>query len=434
MHALVAIAFLTLQLVSGNRTSLPCLVTECPSLLQVSSGQHSKVSSEALLLERQPGDAPSALTEGANPTEVLFKIFVKSFYGVNFADSSWSSDLVLHLTWTDPRAATLVPAGTQNISLSSEEATASGVWLPNVGITNLASWSGLKQISGTVTIDVSGTVTTTERHLVELRSRYEVVNYPFDSQELLVRIASSVFMADKLTIHPDLASDELFSLHQPEVEELGRQGWKLVDMVSRNMTEEDGPLVKSRGELRLFITRDWTSVFNIIFLPEIIMTLVPWSIFFSPLHAPYAMPRVASSLIPLLCMVGFMQKTASMMPHSSGWTWLDIYEATCLLLIVLSFKLNALLQYVYHDLKLTDRAELMQIECRYFYGISFAVLNGLAFLCRHLTNMALAGTCTSLLYFIIFAAIMLKAWYDIRQEPPVTLKGDADFVRTNSKQ
>eukprot|EP00403_Amphidinium_massartii_P039177 CAMPEP_0178436068 /NCGR_PEP_ID=MMETSP0689_2-20121128/34251_1 /TAXON_ID=160604 /ORGANISM="Amphidinium massartii, Strain CS-259" /LENGTH=443 /DNA_ID=CAMNT_0020058157 /DNA_START=69 /DNA_END=1397 /DNA_ORIENTATION=+ len=353
-----------------------------------------------------------------NPSNVTFKLLVKNFYGLNLAASSWNVDLILFYSWTDPRASALVdiPAGSDTASLSMAQAQSKCIWMPDISVTNVASASDFKTISQTVIVGKDGAVSVTERDLVGLKSRYDLTHFPFDEQELVVRVASTTLMADSLTLETAKEDENDAASKESLKAQMLKKGFALEELKLQTLVESDGPLVKSRGELHLRILRDWSSMTETVFLPEVLVTVLPLSMFFSPLLPPFAMPRVAASLIPLLCMVGFMQKSASMVPHASGWIWLDVYEAACLLLIVTAFVMNQLLQYVFHSLALPDVAEQLQLHYRYLYGGLFVVLNILAFVCRHFVEMTQLGALVFGTYIVFTVIALWVAHRGVRRE------------------
>lgn len=144
---------------------------------------------------------------GKGPDLVTFGMLAKTFYGLNVKKSRFTIDLVLTLMWEDKRTVSLIPKGAANITLSEEEANKK-IWLPEIAVTN-RDVHKYQVISTAVELHRDGHVVKVQRVEVRVKDNYQLAEYPFDSQDLPVQIASSVYMDNAVKLVP--STDDTYS-------------------------------------------------------------------------------------------------------------------------------------------------------------------------------------------------------------------------------
>merc|ERR1719491_726297 len=87
------------------------------------------------------------------------------------------------------------------ITLSGKMALRS-IWMPEIVVTNRAIRKH-EVVSSAVTITREGGITKVERFGATINNLYDLVEYPFDTQKLHIKIASSKYMLNEVRMVPD---------------------------------------------------------------------------------------------------------------------------------------------------------------------------------------------------------------------------------------
>jgi len=132
---------------------------------------------------------------------------------------------------------------------------------------------------------------------------------------------------------------------------------ELTSANARVWEEHDGYLIKSRGEFNLEVKRRPEGYIRKKLLPQIFLVAISWTVFYFPLLPPFAMPRVATSLIAFLALMTL--KSAS---HGGGWT--DLVWENCVTLQFLTVMLNIFVELVNHTLQQGSIARRMDNELK----------------------------------------------------------------------
>lgn len=277
---------------------------------------------------------------GSGPDTVEFGIFVKSIGHISEKDGTFSADIILLLRWQDRRTAALVPDGVTKFTLASKSA-GSKIWLPDIAITNRII-KGQEVISSAISITPAGEVTKIERMVVVCKNNFDMRAFPFDAQHLDLTIASTTLMLDELQLSP---------IQNKKISGLNKGVFDAYDLVldkvdATSYDEIVGSLQKSRGELSIFLHRDWQLYMQKKLLPELFLVFISWTVFYFPLQPVFAMPRVATSLIAFLSMMTVSGSNNG----GGGERWLDVFEEACMTLLFLTVFLNIFVESVDHAL------------------------------------------------------------------------------------
>lgn len=301
---------------------------------------------------------------GGSPDIVEFGIKVKDIVAIATREGTFTADVVLTFRWSDPRTAHLIPEGLPKITLSPKKAAAK-IWMPDMQVTN-HEIDGLQPISECVSVAKGGRVTRTLRLIGLFLNRFDMTSFPFDMPRLEVRVASATLMKDELQLQP--IKDESFKGASADI----FKGTDLVltDVRERVFEEDDGMLEKSRGELVLATRRDFRVYLRQKLVPSLFLVIVGFGVFFFPLDAPFAMPRVSTSLIAFLALV-----TLGTNSHRGGASWIDLFEEACQILLFCTVFLNMFVLITKHEFKMGDLALRMDHELK----ILPAILAGLNF-------------------------------------------------------
>lgn len=262
--------------------------------------------------------------QSGQPDKVTFAIAVKKWYGVDFAGGTFDVDAVITLQWFDARAAQLLPANTTSTSLATETARKQ-IWLPDIAFTN-AAHKGYDIISSSVLIASNGTISKVERAYVTLKQGYQTADFPFDSQDISMMLASTTYMRDELELVP-VTDDSMWGAKEKMFD---NSVWNLVNASLKAIIDDDNMLRKSRGVLTLRVQREPTTYMSSIFIPSVVLLVMTWSSSWLPLGPPFAMPRIAMNAFGLLCQVSVSAMANGLVPATGKTPWLSSYLELCI--------------------------------------------------------------------------------------------------------
>jgi hypothetical protein len=269
--------------------------------------------------------------------------------------------------WNDTRTAKLLPAGRQSETFDADFAR-DHLWDPDVGICNRAL-KGVDTISTAFVVKESGEVTKVERVLAIVKNTFAVQDFPFDYQVLRVRVASATRMLDELQLSP-IEGPEYSGVKDGIFDS---SDFTLVSADVHAFDEIESTLQKSRGELVIELRRQPLGYINSLLLPELLILCISYSVFWFPLTAPFAMPRVATALIAFLSLMTLSLRTNALLPVRAGLSWMDLVENSALYLMFFTVCLNILVLAGYHSFEEKDISTVINKEFR----LAFPVLAGM---------------------------------------------------------
>lgn len=306
--------------------------------------------------------------EGGAPDVIQYGLYVKGVKNIRMGKGSFRADVVLTLRWTDPRTKSLVPPGIREHTLAPDVAKEM-MWMPDIRVSN-RKIGGLEVISSAITVGVDGKVEKTERLIIVCMNKFDVGRFPFDSQTLKVIVASTTLMSKELKLSP-IKDETLMGVKDGVF-----QGTDLSMAEARAIVVEevDGSLQKSRGELLIKVHRHAQVYLRKKLLPELFLVAISWTVFYFPLKPPFAMPRVATSLISYLSFTTLAGKTGL----GIGQTWLDVFEESVVISLWLTVFLNIFVEITSHTLEKPNIAQKMDYELKFLLPlmalITFAIL------------------------------------------------------------
>jgi len=339
--------------------SLTLLVEAQPDASHLDHGVRLRPRAAGLLAEAQPDASdwnhgvrlrPHA---AGKPDVVEFGMLVKTFFGADIKGSSFFVDLVITSRWQDERAELVVPENLNRVAMGTEGA-GKLIWMPDITVAN-RDLKGIETISSATIISAQGQVERVERVLVRLKTTFDITAFPFDTQDLPVRIVSTSFMADSLRLVPIedpaiLDMTEVEAVNGVDSSSFAGSEFKLEGFSLRSFEDVDGALVKSRGELLITVSRNSETYIETIFFPAFLLLALSWTSFFFPLLPAFAMPRAATTTIAFLALVTLGTRVDAMLPTKATLCWADIFIEVCELLMFGSIVFNITEQYIYNHL------------------------------------------------------------------------------------
>jgi len=296
---------------------------------------------------------------GSEPDVVQFGVLCKQLYTIDFPGKKFTGDFILNYEWTDPRAAMLVPEGLSAVTIPGEDARYK-LWMPDVTITN----GDQEDSSVMIKVDYRGRVSKVVRTEAVMRADFTSATFPFDTQTLRVRLASSTNMMEDVVLSP--MNDE--TRVGVEDDAFRTSDFSPIVVKMRVVSEVDGPLRKSRGEFDIDVRRSpWNVIRNAI-VPAILISSTAWVAFFVPGSvAAFFMPRVAVTTIAFLALVALAIAVDQMQPARDITSWLDIFMEMCLGIVYATLCQNIVVQYIRYEAKMDNLADRLDREMQILF-------------------------------------------------------------------
>jgi len=348
---------LALPAPSQSRQSEQTFAYEKPvgfNLVSVSASQHINMSANrgADIRSMRPGALKGV------PDVVSFGIFAKGFYGANLKNNKYTVDSVLALKWKDPRVVDLIPAGLEHLTMPARMALKK-MWMPEVVITN-RDINKYDLISSSVRIDRKGDVFKVERATAVINQVYKLAEYPFDTQKLLIKVASSKYMLNEVVLEPhqeDANSGAKDTLMKGTTYEL--KDWNVFAFA-----ETDGALKKSRGVLELTVDRIFDKYKESHLVPTCLLLVISWGVFWFPFQAPFITPRLAMSVLAMLQFTNLLIKSSGELPDGAPHNWNDILNQQVQTMMFCTITVNIFSEICFHQAKVEPLARSINHEAK----------------------------------------------------------------------
>jgi hypothetical protein len=294
---------------------------------------------------------PSA---GVAPEKVYVGLIAKNFWGTNLKAMRFTVDIVLSIRWKDPRVTGLIPAHLDKLSMAWSEALKL-VWMPGIVVAN-RDIEMYEIISSSVTIHSSGDVVRVERAQVRCLKKYNLQEYPFDTQDLMLRVTSSKYMTDEVQLVPNMntsgVEENIWGLYD-------LKDWKVIEY-----DDNDGDLRKSRCVLVMTLRRKIGKYFDDHLVPAGITLAISWAVFYFPFANPFITPRLALSILALLTFTNLMVKSSKELPGSAPFNWNDLFNQQIQALMFATIILNITTEIIFHQLQKEKLARYMNNEAK----------------------------------------------------------------------
>jgi len=332
-----------------------------------SSVQHADLKGAKTHMFQRPG-------YGGPSDTVKFGLFCKSLVSMDMKTSTFVADLVLTSIWSDNPAASVVPHNHSHITLPTAEAQ-QRMWLPDVVITNQGIY-GSNLISSAISISIIGEVQQTDRLLATVIHKLDVIQFPYDIQNLSVWAASSFVMTDELKLIP--SEDLQLRGSSPGAFQLS--GFSLTSQDTKVIETIDGALRKSRGIQVWNVVRKTEGYTNMVLIPEVFMLTLSISALLFQLEPRYTMPRMSVSLLALVAFMTIAIRSSSCLPTRESTAWIDIFDQTCIALLLLVLLCHVLQEIMSHIDSCKGVAKALNSQAPIFCTLlTLTMVSGLVF-------------------------------------------------------
>jgi len=231
------------------------------------------------------------------------------------------------------------------------------MWMPGIVVSN-RDIEQYEIVSASVTIYRNGEVRRVERANARCMKKFALQNYPFDTQDLAVNLASSKYMLDEVVLSPD-----------PDTKSSGvdEDIWGLYDFVSWKTgarEQFDGDLVKSRGFLSVRVRRSLAKYSQDHLMPSFIVLMISWAVFYFPFANPFITARLALSILALLQFTNLIIKSTKELPGAAPYNWNDLFNQQIQTLMFVTILLNIVSEICFHSFQNEALARTLNNECK----------------------------------------------------------------------
>lgn len=348
---------ITLRGQSRRRRGMTLPQAEVQPEKQVALSQ-TNASSVAMVAHREIPFSQTVLrpNAGKGVDKIEFGLTAKNFYGTNLKKNTFKVDIVMSVMWKDDRVIAMIPAAQKKMVMSTTQAE-DMIWMPSVVITN-RDIEMYEIISSSVTIFKSGDVLRVERAMVRVCDLFKLNEYPFDSQNLDIKIGSSKYMTNEVVLVPS-TNEKVSGVAEKIWGDYYLLGWE------QTVYEDiDGNLKKSRGMLKVHVKRGLEKYRQDHLVPAAILVVISWAVFYFPFVGPFITPRLVLSILALLTFTNLIIKSTSALPGAAPWNWNDLFNQQIQVLMFMTIVINVLTEILHHTLEVPDIAKRVNHEAK----------------------------------------------------------------------
>ncbi|CAK9089847.1 unnamed protein product [Durusdinium trenchii] len=369
-----------------------CWIGEAATGTQSEICQEGELAKSSELLQRVPPILQSALLEfkqppkelrpqeGGPPDFIEVAVALKGFYGADLHNEQWEADIIIMLSWYDPRVAGLVPKD-ETVRTLSEEQAGDMMWTPDIVVTN-TELHGDRVVATSFQEDFNGK------------------EFPYDSQALHVLLASASYMIDDVQLVPMA----FVNISDPGERAFDKSDWTFLSHEMTIFNESTGSMHKSRAQFVVHVLRDASPYVQSTIFPEIMIVVLSYTVFLFPVNPGFAMPRVSSAVIAFLSILTISTRTSAMLPEvRRGLVWMELFEVVCKMLLFTVILLNILIEMVFHTWQQPELAKQLVHELR----LGFPLIAGLSMaVCWLATGKRLELFCNSVRFSLLLVTIL----------------------------
>jgi hypothetical protein len=294
-----------------------CAIAAIVVLILTTFG-HAAAADQEILPEPQPyltrpdtGDAPLMLSVA---------LYVTNISAIDEADEYFTIDGYLYMSWRDERLAA-DPADGAHMRHFKE----GDIWMPPMELANAIKYD---RYSYTLKVAPNGVVQYMERFDANLSDSYRLQEFPFDRQVLNVVLEPFLDRKFSLIFSPeDLGSG--FSREAYA----GLAPWSVQDLFYIPGIVAAYGIVPQIPQARFALVVTRHSGFYIwkVFLPMIVMTMIPWSVFWVDTKEFDWQMKIPIAV--MLALVAFEFAVARDLPRVPYVTFLDAVFLTCFMYV-----------------------------------------------------------------------------------------------------
>lgn len=289
------------------------------------------------------------------PIKVSIGIYLLDLIQLNEIRQSFEAKFFMKIQWQDRRLAREL----RKKSITYCNLELDDVWYPQTYLYNQRQSIG--KLDKVASVNSEGIVTYRQIFNAELKSPLDFQKFPFDSQQLLVKIVSLDNTPEEIEF---VKNEELIGVS----EKLSFVGWTVGVPITRAGVEKIKflpraiPFFEFEIEVkRQFAFLVWHSIF-----PLLMIILAVYLVFW--LEPTQIVPQVALTSVTFLAVIAYQLELASRRPQASYLTRDDIFLIGCIFLIGLAL-IETIITYKFAQGEQQSLASNIDIWMRYLFPI-----------------------------------------------------------------
>lgn len=290
------------------------------------------------------------------PTIITLGILVADITGIDDVAQTISGDFILEMQWEDKRLAE--QAGCR-IPISQ-------VWEPRLQVLNSYNLSAARNFQkDQVEVEQGGHIHYYQRYFGSISIYHHLARFPFDSHNFRIRITSTDYNADEITIKADTEFTRVADL-------INIPDWAIGKVQATVETIDMAEIRLPRSTFILQIPAVRKSTFYIwkVLVPLVLIVMMSWVVFW--INPVKFGPQLGLSATAMLTLIAFQFAQTGVLPKLSYFTTMDKLILGSSLLVFLSFFESAAAIYMVSIGAEKAAVKTDQI-CRWLFPLIFTI-------------------------------------------------------------
>lgn len=239
--------------------------------------------------------------------EVKVGAYLVDLTKIDGPEQMFNADVLVRIRWVDPR---LADANGETRTMGLDD-----IWNPRMAIANFRDVK--KLLPRVVEVSPQGEVLYRQRLVGDFTSRFDLRDFPMDSQILSVHVVAQGYTPEQVAF----VSDASFT---GRADELTIPDWSIGEVSLENQAYKVPHMGEISGAAMKFqATRNSIYYLATIFASAVIIVCMAWMVFWMPPEATN--PRVSISVTSMLTLIAHRFVVGSELPHLSYLTQMDYF-------------------------------------------------------------------------------------------------------------
>lgn len=291
-----------------------------------------------------------------SPTIITLGILVADITGVDDVAQTISGDFILEMRWQDKR---LVEQAGCRIPISQ-------IWAPQLQILNSYNLIAKRTFQkDQVEVEADGHIHYYQRYFGSISTYHHLARFPFDSHIFLIRITSTDYNTDEISIRADTDFTRVADL-------INIPDWTIGKVQATVETIDMAEIRYPRSIFILKIPAVRNSNFYIwkVMVPLVLIVMMSWVVFW--INPVKFGPQLGLSATAMLTLIAFQFAQTGVLPKLSYFTIMDKLILGSSLLVFLSFFESAAAIYLVSIGEEKAAVKTDQI-CRWLFPVIFTI-------------------------------------------------------------
>ena len=250
--------------------------------------------------------------------DVEVRIYLIDIEGIDTVSQNFTANLTLVFRWKDP---SLAHAGPGSISMPLDN-----IWFPRIQILNQQRL--VSTLPRVAEIHPDGEVVHRRRYWGGISQPLDLQAFPFDSQQLQVKLANVGFGGELVNLVPSTESGISSNLTIPDWDVTG---W---DFVTKDVTFDDGSNSLKGMVLSVDVKRDSSFFKYKVIFPLVLIVMMSWMVFW--IDPALVASQISLSVTAMLTMIAYRFALAGLIPRLGFLTVLDHFVLASTVVVFLS--------------------------------------------------------------------------------------------------